>query len=121
MALGSGAFEGAYDFKTRFEGSGAANPEELIAAAHAGCFSMQLSANLEQAGHPVESVRTEAKVSLRMGDEGPYIAGIVLSTRGRVPGVDEAAFREAAEDAKDNCIVSRALDVPMDLDATLES
>jgi osmotically inducible protein OsmC len=121
MALGSGAFEGAYDFKSRFEGSGGANPEELIAAAQAGCFSMQLSANLEEAGNTPESIQTDAKVSLRMGEDGPYIARIVLTTRGRVPGIDEAAFREAAEDAKDNCIVSKVLDVPTELELTLES
>jgi osmotically inducible protein OsmC len=120
MALGSGALEGAFTYKSRFEEGDGTNPEELIGAAEAGCFTMQLSASLANAGHPVESVETDAEVSLRTSDEGPYIAGIKLSTRGRVPGIDEAAFREAAEEAKAGCIVSRALDVPIELEATLE-
>ena len=110
MALGSGVWEGPFTFRSRFEGDeSATNPEELIGAAHAGCYSMQLSAMLEAAGTPAESVRTNAGVELRMGDEGPRIDSIALTTRGRVPNLDDAAFKQAAEVAKSGCIVSRAL------------
>jgi lipoyl-dependent peroxiredoxin len=108
MAGGSGGFEMPFTYESRFEGEGA-NPEELIGAALAGCFSMQVSAALAEAGTPVESVRTEAKVQLRMGEEGPYVASIALTARGRVAGLDDAAFKEAAETAKSGCIISRAL------------
>ncbi|MGH2948469.1 MAG: OsmC family peroxiredoxin [Solirubrobacteraceae bacterium] len=121
MAGGSGGFEMPFTYKSRFEGEGA-NPEELIGAALAGCFSMQVSTDLAEAGTPVESVRTEARVQLRMGDEGPYIASIALTARGRVPGLDDAAFKAAAETAKSGCIVSRALAAVGDItvDAALE-
>jgi len=109
MAVGSGAFEGPYDFRSRFEEGSGTNPEELIGAAHAGCYSMQLSAMLSEGGHPPDSVETTAKVHLRAGDEGARIARIDLSTEGRVPGIDEAAFRETAEAAKQACLVTRAL------------
>ena len=110
MALGSGVWEGPFTFRSRFEGDGSAtNPEELIGAAHAGCYSMQLSAMLEAAGTPAESVRTEAAVELRMGDEGPRIASITLRTTGRVPGIDAAKFEETAQEAKQACLVTRAL------------
>jgi lipoyl-dependent peroxiredoxin len=108
MAGGSGGFEMPFTFKSRFEGEGA-NPEELIGAALAGCFSMQVSASLAEAGTPVDSVRTEAKVQLRAGDEGPRIDSIALTTRGKVPDLDDAAFKQAAEEAKNGCIISRAL------------
>jgi osmotically inducible protein OsmC len=109
MALGSGAYEGEYSFKTRFEGTGGTNPEELIAAAHAGCFTMMLSGVLGNGGHEPESLETDARVSLRQTDEGPSITKITLQTRGRVPGIDAAAFQQAAEEAKDTCLISRAL------------
>lgn len=113
----SGAFAGDYTFQTRFEGAAGTNPEELIAAAHAGCFSMALSSGLEKAGTPSTSIRTTAEVTMDSGT----IAKIRLVTRGTVPGIDAAAFRAAAEDAKKNCPVSRALAaVPViELDAAL--
>jgi osmotically inducible protein OsmC len=100
---------GSYSFKTRFEDEPGANPEQLIAAAHASCFSMALAAGLENAGTPAESVKTEATVTLRFVDGAPTITAIALTTKGQVPGVDEAAFQAAAEEAKRGCPVSRAL------------
>jgi osmotically inducible protein OsmC len=109
MALGSGAFSGAYSFNSRFaEGTGT-NPEELIAAAHAGCFSMALSAALERAGHPVRRVSTTARVHLEMAADGPRISRIDLHTEGVVPGIDDATFQEQARQAKEGCPVSKAL------------
>src|SRR5205807_5754061 len=116
MRLGSGAFEGAYSFKSRFEdgksrfedGKGT-NPEELIAAAHAGCFSMALSAGLGRAGHPPTRVHTEATVHLDKAGSGFRISRIDLRTEAEVPGIDEASFQEQAEGAKKNCPVSQAL------------
>jgi osmotically inducible protein OsmC len=121
MALGSGAFEGPYSFQSRFQDGAGTNPEELIGAAHAGCFSMAFSLVLGEAGHPPESIATEARVSIDKQADGFAITGIELRTRARVPGIDEAAFREAAEAAKANCPVSQALSaVPITLDAALE-
>ncbi|MGH7669854.1 MAG: OsmC family peroxiredoxin, partial [Gemmatimonadaceae bacterium] len=103
-----------------FESGGGTNPEELLGAAHAGCYSMALSAALEKAGHPATSVTTTATVHLTKGDAGFSISGIDLVTRGVVAGVSEAEFRKFAEDTKTGCIVSRALSaVPMTLDAKL--
>jgi osmotically inducible protein OsmC len=101
--------ETQYSFSTRFENGLGTNPEELIGAAHAACFSMALSAALERAGTPVESVQTNATVTLRLVDGTPTITKIELVTRGRVPGIDEATFVKEAEGAKVNCPVSRAL------------
>jgi osmotically inducible protein OsmC len=114
---------GEYSFRSRFEDGPGANPEQLIAAAHASCFSMALSAALEQAGTPVGSVKTDATVTLRPVDGTPTITAIALKTVGRVPGIDEATFKEAAAGAKAGCPVSRALaGVPeITLEATLES
>lgn len=114
---------GEYSFKSRFEDGPGANPEQLIAGAHASCFSMALSLVLEEAGTPVESVKTDAKVTLRLLEEGPTITRIELSTVGRVPGADQAAFEEAANKAKAGCPISKALaGVPeITLEATLES
>jgi osmotically inducible protein OsmC len=118
MAFGSGAFEGQYSYRSRFEEGEGTNPEELIAAAHAGCYSMALSADLAEAGHTPESVETEATVQL--GSEG--ISGIHLATRARVPGIDEEEFQSVAEAAKAGCPVSKALAaVDITLDATLEA
>ncbi len=119
MALGSGAFEGPFSFRTRFGDDPGTNPEELIGAAHAGCFSMQFSALLENAGTPAERVETEAKVHL----EPPTgITRIELTTRGRVPGIDADAFQRIAEEAKQVCPVSKALaGVEISLEASLES
>jgi lipoyl-dependent peroxiredoxin len=109
MALGSGSYKGAYSFMSRFEDGAGTNPEELIAAAHAGCFSMALAAGLERAGHPPTSIRTNAKVHLSMAEGGPTISKIDLDVEGTVPGIDQAAFQQQAETAKNNCPVSRAL------------
>jgi osmotically inducible protein OsmC len=128
LQSGSGTFRagdgisGGYTFKSRFEDGPGSNPEQLIAAAHAACFSMALSNMLAQAGNPPESVHTDASVQLRNIDGKPTIARIDLVTVGRVPGLDESAFREHAEAAKQGCPVSRALaGVPeITLDAKLE-
>ena len=109
MKLGSGAYEGPFSFHSRFEEGTGTNPEELIGAALAGCFSMALSANLEKAGHPGKSVRTTANVKLEMVDGAPKITTIELETDAEVPGMDEAAFQEQAEKTKVGCPVSKAL------------
>jgi osmotically inducible protein OsmC len=120
VKLGSGAFEGPYGFTSRFENGAGTNPEELIGAAHAGCFSMALAAGLANAGHKPNRVSTTAKVTLDKGDQGFSITGIHLVTRGDVPGLSADEFKRFAEDTKQNCIVSRALSaVPMTLDAQL--
>jgi len=107
-----------YSFSTRFESARGTNPEELIAAAHAGCFAMALSFGLSNGGHPPERLETSARVGFQAG-EG--ITGIRLTVRGRVPGIDEAGFVEAAETAKATCPVSKALaGVPISLEAALE-
>jgi lipoyl-dependent peroxiredoxin len=109
MRFGSGAFEGAYSFTSRFEEGTGTNPEELIGAAHAGCFSMALSNGLSQAGHVPNSVETEARVKLEPVEGGFGITGIELSTVAEVPGIDEEEFRRQAEAAKEGCPVSQAL------------
>ena len=120
MSFGSGAFEGPYSFKSRMEEGPGTNPEELIGAAHAGCFSMALSAILAGAGHPPASIRTNARVGFGETDAGWSITGIELSTEGDVAGIDEAAFVEHANKAKENCAVSRALaGVDIKLEASL--
>lgn len=106
LRLGSGAFEGAYTWRSRFKDDPGTNPEELIAAAHAGCFSMALSSALSKAGHIPTRIDTSAKVHL---GEGPKIILIELSTVGDVPGIDEKTFIEFAEGAKKGCPVSQAL------------
>jgi osmotically inducible protein OsmC len=120
-SAGSGAFQGAYSFPTRFEGAAGTNPEELIAAAHAACFSMALSAGLEKGGTPSERITTTAHCTLEMLDTGPKIATMRLVTEGVVPGIDQAAFEEAANAAKEGCPVSGALkgNVEFVLEATL--
>jgi osmotically inducible protein OsmC len=105
----SGAFSGSFSFGTRFEGKKGSNPEELIAAAHAGCFSMALSSALEKAGHPATRIETRAAVTLEMVDGAPKITRSALDVRGKVEGIDEAAFQQAAEGAKKNCAVSKSL------------
>jgi osmotically inducible protein OsmC len=109
MKLGSGAFEGAYSFSSRFESGTGTNPEELIGAAEAGCFSMALSSNLAKAGHPPKQIRTQAAVSLEMIGGGPKITSIALDCEAEVPGIDDRAFQEQAELTKKNCPVSVAL------------
>jgi osmotically inducible protein OsmC len=105
----SGVFSGSFSFGTRFEGKKGSNPEELIAAAHAGCFSMALSSALEKAGHPATRIEARAAVTLEMVDGAPKITKSVLDVRGKVDGIDQAAFEQAAEGAKKNCPVSKAL------------
>lgn len=119
VKLGSGAFEGPYSFSTRFEGAKGTNPEELLGAAHAGCFTMALSLMLTTAGHPPTSLDTKAVVHLNKVGDGFSITGIDLETTGVVPGLSAAEFQKHAENAKSGCIVSRALSVPMTLKATL--
>ena len=120
IRLGSGAFEGKYSFSSRFEGSPGTNPEELIGAAHAGCFTMALTSGLTKAGHPPKTIETTATVHLDKVEAGFGITGIDLATTGEVPGIDAAEFQRLAEDAKKNCPVSRALaSVTIRLQATL--
>jgi lipoyl-dependent peroxiredoxin len=109
MRMASGAYEGPYSFQSRFQEGEGTNPEELIAAAHAGCFSMALSGELGRAGHSAESVETRATVHLDKVDEGFGITRIELDTRARVPGLDDEEFQRVAEAAKKGCPVSRAL------------
>lgn len=121
IRLGSGAFEGKYSFGTRFEGAPGTNPEELLGAAHAGCFSMALSLGLTQAGHTPVRVHTTATVSMDRVDEKMTIVGIALACEAEVPGISNEAFQQVAEATKGGCIISRALaSVPMTLTATLK-
>lgn len=120
MRFGSGAFEGQYNFSSRFEEGTGTNPEELIAAAHAGCFSMALSGALGRAGHAPTRVQTTAKVRIEKGDAGFSLTKSDLTCEAEVPGIDEATFQEVAQGAKANCPVSRALaGVEISLDAKL--
>lgn len=120
VKLGSGAYEGAYSFKSRFEDGTGTNPEELLGAAHAGCFSMALAARLSREGYKVNSVDTTAKVNLEKVESGFKIVRIDLVTKGSVEGIDDAQFKEAAEATKTGCIVSQALSaVPMTIEASL--
>jgi lipoyl-dependent peroxiredoxin len=109
MRMASGAYEGPYSFQSRFEEGDGTNPEELIAAAHAGCFSMALSLVLARAGHELDSVETTATVHLDRAGEGFAITRIELDTRARVPGASSEEFQKAAEAAKEGCPVSKAL------------
>ncbi len=109
MRLGSGAFDGAYSFSSRFENGLGTNPEELIGAAHAGCFSMALSVFLEKAGFTPERIHTTAKVHIDKVGEGFKITTIELETEARIPGIDDKKFQEQAEAAKKGCPVSQAL------------
>lgn len=123
FAGSSGELSGDYSAGSRFGDSGGTNPEELVAAAHASCFSMALALALSQGGHAPESIRTEANVQLLKDGEGFAIKRIDLVTVGRVPGIDDDAFQETAQAAKAGCPISKALAaVPeITLDATLES
>lgn len=109
MSFGGGAYNGAYSFKSRFEEGTGTNPEELIGAAHAGCFSMALSADLAEAGYVPESVTTNADVTLEMVDGDPAITTITLNVEANVPDINNDEFLEFAEGAKKNCPVSKAL------------
>jgi lipoyl-dependent peroxiredoxin len=111
-----------YGFSSRFEGKPGTSPEELIGAAHAGCFSMAFANGLSQAGHKPQEIRTVASVHFDKSDAGWGISRIDLATEGNVPGIDEATFKRLAEDAKKNCPVSKALAAtPITLQATLKS
>jgi len=115
LRTGTGTFSagdtlsGGYTYKSRFEDGPGSNPEQLIAAAHASCFSMALANALAESGHPADSVHTDATVTLRLSDGAPTITKIALVTIGTVPGLDLAAFTSYAEAAKSGCPVSRAL------------
>ena len=120
VKLGSGVFEGAYSFGSRFESAPGTNPEELLGAAHAGCFSMALSLMLTLAGFKPESVHTIAKVTIDKVGEGFKITKIVLETEASVPGIDEKVFLEHANKAKTGCPISQALAAtPIELKAKL--
>ena len=118
----SQAFQAPYSFRTRFEGAPGSTPEELIAAALAACYSMALSAGLEKAGTPATRVSSDAACTIDTVDGAPTIKTIALTVKGKVPGIDNAAFQKAAQAAKDGCPVSRALkgNVAITLQATLE-
>lgn len=122
FSAGSGAFKGDYTFATRFEGAKGSTPEELIAAAHAACFSMALSADLERSGKPATRIATKASATIEPVGGKPTVSKIRLEVRGKVQGLDQAAFQKAAEGAKENCPISRALkgNVAFELDAKLE-
>lgn len=110
LKVGSGAFDGPYSFKSRFEeGQLATNPEELIGAAHAGCFTMALTAQLPRAGITPTRIHTAAKVHLEKTSDAFSITRIELETEAQIPGIDDAAFQRFALDAKQNCLVSKAL------------
>lgn len=121
MSTESGAYEGAFSFGSRFEDAPTSNPEELIAAAHAGCFSMAFANGLDEEGFDPQEVHTEATVHLEQTDDGFGITGIDLLTEAHVPDVDEDSFQAIATDAKENCPVSTALAAvdEITLDATL--
>jgi osmotically inducible protein OsmC len=117
----TGAVKGQYSFSSRFEEGTGTNPEELIAVAHAGCFSMAFANILAKAGHEPESIKTTARAHLEKGPEGFGISRIELECVGRVPDLDDATFQEHAQAAKTGCPVSRALSAtPVELKATLE-
>ncbi|KAF1711164.1 OsmC family peroxiredoxin [Pseudoxanthomonas kalamensis DSM 18571] len=110
-----------YSFKTRFGDEKGTNPEELLAAAHAGCFSMALAAVLDKAGFVAEEIRTRAEATMEPGmDPGPTITAIKLVLDARVPGIGADVFQQLANEAKAGCVISRALSVPVTLEATLQ-
>ena len=114
----SGLFDGTrYSFKTRFADEKGSNPEELLAAAHAGCYSMALSFILQNAGHTAERIDTRAEVAVEMSP-GPHVTGVHLVVKGKVPGISAEQFLAFAEDAKKNCVISKMLSVPVTMDAT---
>lgn len=122
MKLGSGAFEGPFSFKSRMENGTGTNPEELIGAAHAGCFSMALSLELANAGHTPKRVQTRAEVNFDKEGDGFAIKSVALHTEGDVPGISEDDFQKIAAAAKEGCPVSKALaGTDITLDAKLVS
>lgn len=118
----SGSFQAAYSFQTRFEGAQGATPEELIAAAHAACYSMALSAGLEKGGTPATRISTEAACTIESVDGASKITTVALTVKGKVAGIDQAGFEKAAQAAKEGCPVSKALkgNVEITLQAALE-
>ena len=122
MRFGGGAFEGQYSFSSRFEEGEGTNPEELVAAAHSGCFSMFLAGSLGRSGHPPTKVATTAKVHLERAEVGFHIPHIELICEATVPGIDEAEFQRIAEESKQNCPISKLLaGAEITLQATLAS
>jgi osmotically inducible protein OsmC len=116
----SGLFnEQRYSFNTRFGDEKGTNPEELLAAAHAGCFSMALGFMLEKAGHVATRIDTKAEVQMETGDAGPSASGVNLIVTATVPGIDAAQFAQIAENAKKNCVISRVLSIPVTMNASL--
>ena len=109
VTVGEQAWTGNYSFQSRFEDGQGTNPEELLAASHAGCFSMALSLMLGQDGHEPEAIRTTAKTTMRQVEGAPTITRIELETEGTVPGIDQQQFEQYAQQAKEGCVVSRAL------------
>jgi osmotically inducible protein OsmC len=123
VSVGSGAFDLAYNFSGRFEDGTGTNPEELVGAAHASCFAMALSVGLTQANTPPEKLDVSAAVTIDQVEGGFEITKIALTVRGKVPGVDDDGFQQAAQGAKENCPLSKALASvnEITLDAALES
>jgi lipoyl-dependent peroxiredoxin len=120
ISSGSGVLSATqYSFGSRFEEGIGTNPEELIAAAHAGCFSMALSGQLTNAGHPPESVQTEATVKMEKTDAGFTVTGVHLDVVAKVPGIDQAGFETAANNAKTGCPISRLLNTEITMTAKL--
>ncbi len=118
MRLGTGAFEGNYTYKSRFEEGAGTNPEELIAAAHAGCFTMAFASGLTKAGFAPSLLKTRADVIMEKVDNRDTITKIQLNTEAQVPGIDEKKFQEIGEGAKKNCPVSRALNPSIQVSLT---
>ena len=121
MKLGSGAYSGSYSFGTRFENAPGTNPEELIAAAHAGCFTMALAFGLQMAGFTPDELSTEAAVTLEPEGKGFKISKSALTLRAKVPNLDDAGFAKIAGEAEKNCPVSKVLNAAITLDAKLIS
>ena len=118
----SGLFaEQRYSFNTRFGEEKGTNPEELLAASHAGCFSMALGFMLEKAGHVATRIDTKAEVQMETGDAGPSVTGVNLIVTASVPGIDATEFAAIADNAKKNCVISRVLSVPITMNASLAS
>ncbi len=121
LNTGSGTLsETPYSFATRFGDGKGTNPEELIAAAHAGCFSMALAFQLAGAGHRPDTLRTDARLTMEQEGRGWKIAAVALTLRATVPGINEADFKRLADEAKATCPVSRVLNAEITLDAALE-
>jgi lipoyl-dependent peroxiredoxin len=123
IALGSGAWQGQYSFSSRFEEGTGTNPEELIAAAEAGCFTMALSANLGAAGYTPDELSTEAKCHVEKNDEGGWtITRVAMTTKASIPSIDDSEFQKIVQDTKATCPVSRALSgTEISVEATLSN